>query len=500
MSAIHTHQVLDMVGSIEDLQMSLLNNIEDVIYVATPDKYELVYVNEAFKNIWGHNVVGKKCYKVLQNRDEPCTYCTNHIIFDSNHCGVHVWEHQNEITQRWFKCTDKVITLKNGDKVRFELASEITQLKATELQLKKSKEEYHMLFHAMSDGFSYHEVVYDKKNEPIDYIFRAVNPKFEKFTGLKKEDIINKRASECIPKYGDRVPTFIEKYGLIGRDGGETNFEFYFKPYKTWFNVSVFRPQQDFFCLLLDDITEKKTAEKKIIQTLADLKVSNQELEQFAYVASHDLQEPLRMVSSFTNLLQKKYNDVIDDKGKMYINYAVDGALRMQSLINDLLDFSRVSTRGKEFQECDCNLILGKAIANLKHSIEENTAIITNDELPLIKGDEIQLMRVFQNLISNGIKFKGNIPPAIHIGCQRKDKFYEFSISDNGIGINPKFKEKIFIIFQRLNTREEYPGTGIGLAICKRIINRHKGKIWVESELEQGSTFYFTLPVLKKEN
>ena len=237
-----------------------------------------------------------------------------------------------------------------------------------------------------------------------------------------------------------------------------------------------------------------ENANIRLKEIMEDLKRSNEELEQFAYVASHDLQEPLRMVSSFTQLLANKYRGKIDSKADTYINYAVDGANRMQSLINNLLEFSRISTRGKDFELVNTNEVLKMAKNNLISQIKVNNAIVTNDELPIVFADKEQLSRVFQNLMANAIKFKGNSNPVIHISAERKDGNWQFKFSDNGIGIDEKYSNKIFVIFQRLHSRKEYEGNGIGLSICKRIINRHYGDIWFESKINQGTTFYFTLP------
>ncbi len=244
------------------------------------------------------------------------------------------------------------------------------------------------------------------------------------------------------------------------------------------------------------DITERKQAEQERERALAGLQRSNEDLRQFAYVASHDLQEPLRMVSSYTQLLSERYRDQLDEKANKFIHYAVDGAVRMQALIQDLLVFSRVDTRGADLKTVDAHGALGKAIANLKTVIEENDALVTTGDLPCVMADEIQLAQVFQNLISNGIKFRRKVPPRISVSAHRKDQCWLFSVKDNGIGIESKYKNKIFIIFQRLHTRSEYPGTGIGLALCKRIIERHNGTIWFESDLERGTIFFFTLPIL----
>jgi signal transduction histidine kinase len=242
------------------------------------------------------------------------------------------------------------------------------------------------------------------------------------------------------------------------------------------------------------EVEVRRRAEDDLKKTLADLERSNKELEQFAYVASHDLQEPLRMVSSYTQLLGERYGDQFDEKGKKFINYAVDGAVRMQQLIHDLLLYSRVNKRGEEFQPFDGHTALGMAVANLAETIRESGALVTNDDLPQVMGDQTQLAQVFQNLIGNAIKFRGQDQPRIHVSAQGEDRHWLFSVQDNGIGIDERHKGKVFVIFQRLHTREEYPGTGIGLSLCQRIIQRHGGEIWFDSKPDEGSTFYFTLP------
>ncbi len=224
-----------------------------------------------------------------------------------------------------------------------------------------------------------------------------------------------------------------------------------------------------------------------------DLRRSNAELEQFAYVASHDLQEPLRMVASFSQLLAKRYRGKLDQDADDFIGFAVDGARRMQALINDLLAFSRVGTRGRAFEPTDSNGVLQEALTNLTTLRAESQAVVTHEPLPTILADGGQLVQVFQNLIANAIKFRGPEPPRIHITAEPQDEGWRFAVRDNGLGIAKEHQERIFTIFQRLQPRAEYPGTGIGLAICKKIVERHGGRIWVDSELGKGSTFYFTI-------
>lgn len=226
-----------------------------------------------------------------------------------------------------------------------------------------------------------------------------------------------------------------------------------------------------------------------------DLARSNRELEQFAYAASHDLQEPLRMVATYTQLLAERYQGKLDSDADKYIHYAVDGALRMQKLVQDLLAFSRVGRPGMALESTDCNSVLEGALKNLEAAIQESGAVVQHTQLPLVMADSTRLTQVFQNLIGNAIKFHGSEPPAIRVEATRQRKDWVFSVADNGIGISPEHAEDVFVIFRRLHTRADYPGSGIGLSICKKIVEQHGGRIWVESQLGQGSIFKFTLPI-----
>ncbi len=228
-------------------------------------------------------------------------------------------------------------------------------------------------------------------------------------------------------------------------------------------------------------------------EIMEDLRRSNEDLQQFAYVASHDLQEPLRAIVSFSQLLEDKYRDKIDKDGKEFIQFITDGAKKMNTLIKDLLSYSRITTHAKPSKLHNIEKILKNVLYNLQESIKESDAVITYDKLPIIKVDRTQFTQLFQNLLSNAIKFRREEPPKIHIGAKKINAEWLFSVKDNGIGIDSKFFDKLFNIFYRLHTKEEYPGTGIGLPICKKIVQRYSGKIWVESEIGKGSIFYFTI-------
>ncbi len=240
-------------------------------------------------------------------------------------------------------------------------------------------------------------------------------------------------------------------------------------------------------------LREKKLRDERR-QAQEELARSNRELEQFAYVASHDLQEPLRMVATYTQLLAERYRGKIDENADKYIHYAVDGALRMQTLVQALLTFSRVGRQGKELTDTNCNAVVETVLQNLQAAIQESGVRVQCDRLPTVVADASQLLQVFQNLVGNAIKFRGSNPPIIRITAEQKPGEWIFSVADNGIGIAPEHAEVIFVIFKRLHMQDEYPGSGIGLAICKKIIEQHGGRIWVEGQLGHGSTFKFTLP------
>ncbi|MFC7614790.1 ATP-binding protein [Actinokineospora soli] len=251
---------------------------------------------------------------------------------------------------------------------------------------------------------------------------------------------------------------------------------------------------------ILDELANQREINAVLDLRTEDLARSNGELEQFAYVASHDLQEPLRKVASFCQLLERRYKGQLDERADQYIGFAVDGAKRMQGLINDLLAFSRVGRHVNDHVELSAANLVAQAVANLGHAIDEAGATVEVEDLPTVRGEAALLTAVFQNMIANAVKFRGSDPPRIVVDAHRDGQFWEFSISDNGIGINPEYAERVFIIFQRLHAKEEYPGTGIGLAMCRKIIEYHGGRIWLDAEYAPGTRFRFTLPAIPAED
>ncbi len=327
-----------------------------------------------------------------------------------------------------------------------------------------------------------------------------VNNSTETITGFNREDLINTDFSDYFtdPKKAK------EGYQKVFHEGIVRDYELEIKNRKgtitpVRYNASVYKDDSGNVIGVLAsarDITEIKNADENLRLKIEELTRSNAELEQFAYVSSHDLQEPLRMIASYLQLLERKYKGKLDAKADKYINFSVDGATRMQNLIDDLLAFSRVTTKAKEFKRIDLESVYKETMSNLEVSIKENKALISHDQLPVVMADKTQITQVIQNLINNAIKFHSEDQPKINISVTEENDHYLFAIKDNGIGIDPKQSDRIFEVFKRLNKKRDYPGTGIGLAICKKIIERHGGHIWVKSELGKGSIFYFTLPKL----
>ena len=383
------------------------------------------------------------------------------------------------------------LALQNADLIS-NLESKIEE---RTIELKKAYARVSDLYNNAPCG--YHSL--DKKG----YIIQINDTELSWF-GYSREEIIGKKkfadllTEKSIKTFNNSFPNFKERgeaydleFDVIRKDGSIL---------PVLLNATAIMDSSRNYVMsrsTLFDITERRKNEEKINHMLDNLKRSNEELEQFAYVSSHDLQEPLRTIASFTQLLERRYKSKLDDDADEFIAYIVDAAVRMKQQINDLLEFSRVTTTGSEFEMVDVNFILYQVIDNLKSAIDENNAEIIHDNLPKLIGDSDQLRRVFQNLIGNAIRYrKPDETPKIYISAyeDKGNDEYVFSVQDNGIGIEKQYLNRIFRIFQRLHTMEEYEGTGIGLSVVKRVVNRHGGRVWVESELGNGSTFYFTLP------
>ena len=330
----------------------------------------------------------------------------------------------------------------------------------------------------------------------FDGFFKLLNPAWEKVLGSTRAELTAEPYLSFVHPE-DRERTTAEAAKIT--TGADTvSFENRYRckdgSYKWLLWVATADLQNQLLYAAARDITDRRNAEEELRQVAAELKRSNEALAQFAYVASHDLHEPLRMVASFVQLIAQRYKGKLDAQGDEYIAYAVDGAKRMQALIHDLLDLSRLQTRANPMRPTDCAAVLQNVETDLQLAVTEAGAVITHDAMPTVLADSTQLAQLFQNLLANALKFRSANPVRIHVGAERKGDLWEFSVRDNGIGIDPKFFGRIFGIFQRLHGRDEFAGTGIGLAVCQQIVERHRGRIWVESQPGKGSTFFFTIP------
>jgi len=368
---------------------------------------------------------------------------------------------------------------------------DISVRKAAEEHLAQMEGRYRGLLEAAPDAM----VVVDQGGEIV-----LLNVQAEKQFGYRRDELVGQKMKSLIPEgfaerltadalrsaedaLAQQIGTGIELNGRR-KDGSEFPIEIMLSPLESAEGVLV--------TAAIRDITKRKKAEANLLQKVEELNRSNEELEQFAYIASHDLQEPLRMVASYTQLLSKRYKGKLDSDADEFIAFAVDGASRMQRLIQDLLAYSRVGTKGNDLRDTSSEEALEQALINLRGAIEASGAQVTHDPLPTVLADEMQLVQLFQNLVGNAIKYQNPGVPRIHISAARNGgKQWTFSIKDNGLGIDPQYFEKIFGMFQRLHKREEFAGTGVGLAICKKIVERHGGSISVESQPGQGSTFRF---------
>jgi PAS domain S-box-containing protein len=387
-----------------------------------------------------------------------------------------------------------------GERQHYGVVSTITDITArreAEERLRQSEELFRKTFELAASGVAH---------VGLDGKFTRINRSLSEILGYGEAELIG-RSVKDISHPEDRDVTDIQRALVHAGQRESVRFE---KRYlrkngdTVWVSLGVAlvrdgagAPQYE--VAIFDDITDRKQAEAALRAAHEELKRSNSELEQFAYVASHDLQEPLRMVSSYTQLLGRRYNDKFDADAREFMGYIVDGATRMKQLIEDLLAYSRVGTKGKDFKPVELDKAVRRAMANLKAAIDDSGAVISFDALPSVPGDEVQLAQVFQNLMGNALKFRSQSAPRIHVSVDERQDDIEVAVRDNGIGIEPQYFERIFMVFQRLHYKGEYPGTGIGLAIVKKVVERHGGHMRVESKPGEGSAFIFTLPKHEKE-
>ncbi len=394
-------------------------------------------------------------------------------------------------TPYWVDTTIVPFLNENGKPYQYvAIRSDITERKNQDLKIKEATQTLTDTLESIQDGFY---------TLDSDWNVSYWNKEAERLSGRSKEQMIGKNFWEL---YEGRLSEKIhDAFYKAKFQNKPVRLETYSKLLNYWFELNAF-PSEMGLTVYFKNITDRKHTESKLKKMnralenhVKELAISNEELEQFAYVASHDLQEPLRMVTSFLTQIEKKYENVLDEKGKKYIFFAVDGAKRMRQIILDLLEFSRIGKNETKLEEVDLNTIVEEIKLLYKKQIEEKNAEINYTQLPVIKTHAAPIKQVFQNLVSNSLKYsKSSQTPIITISCHESTSSWKFEIKDNGIGINQEYFDKIFIIFQRLHSKEEYSGTGMGLAITKKIIENLKGQIWLESKAKEGTTFYFTIP------
>ena len=467
--------------------------IPDLIAIID-NKHRIVKANKSMLNKINksaNDVTGLQCYKCIHDDIKPHPLCPHSMMLKdgkqhvSDICEIH-------LGGDFLVSVTPILDTGGNITGSVHVAHDITGLKKAEKELRESREKLDL---ALDNGkvgvwewdIATNKIEWDERMEDIFGVdtgtFEGNYEAFEKH--IVEEDITHTR--KALSNALELDTPFETVYRIKLK-----NKEIKYISAKALLNRDPEGNPQKMRGVCFDITKMKKGAEQALFKLNEDLLRSNKELEQFAYIASHDLQEPLRMVSSFTQLLSLRYKDKLDNDAQEFITFAVDGALRMQNLINDLLEYSRVETKGKPLLAIDMHYVLGQTINNLSLKIKEKNALVTLGELPSVIADGGQMIQLFQNLIGNALKFCKSLP-IVHISAIEENDYFRFSVKDNGIGIETQYYDRIFQIFQRLHTKEEFGGTGIGLAICRRIVERHGGKIWLESKSGEGTTFYFTI-------
>jgi len=464
----------------------VLETLPVMICLLTPD-YNVAFANRAFREMFGESY-GRRCYKYCFSNTEPCEFCESFKPLETGE--PHYW--QVKIPDgSILDVYDFPFTDIDGSPLILEMDIDVTQQKQVEKELKLAS--------------SYNRSLIDASLDPLvtigpDGKINDVNTATEQVTGYSRDELIGTDFSN----YFTNPQKAESGYQRVFREGEVRDYPLEIKHKNghitpVLYHASIYKDESGEVIGVFAaarDITEIQQAENLLKETITELKRSNKELQSFAYITSHDLQEPLRTIASFTQLLERRYKGRFDSDADEFIDYIVDASVRMKQMITDLLEYSRIDTQGKEFEEYDSERSLNRALKHLQSTIDEYHAEVTNDQLPVVVADKTQITRVFQNLISNAIKFRREgLKPKIHVSARKEGNEYIFSVQDNGIGIEEQYKDHIFQVFKRLHTMSEYKGTGIGLAIIKRIIERHGGRIWVKSEFGVGSTFYFTIPI-----
>ncbi len=474
----------------------MVNNTTDAIF-ASDENMNITFWNNACEKLYGFSeseVVGKPYLEIIKSEHNDTTTMESALkqLKETGSWSGEVYHYSKQGKRIPVLSSDSVLRDKTEKMIGYiSVTRDITERIKAEKELKRSQQ----FLNSVVENIPNMLFIKDAR----DLKFVGLNKAGEELLGFSRNDLIGKNDYDFFPK--EEADFFTEKDKSVLRGGvlyeiPEEKIHTKNKGVRVLETkkIPLFdeRGRPKYLLGISNDITERIKMEEQLKEKSEALARSNTELEQFAYVASHDLQEPLRMVNSYVQLLSKRYKDKLDQDANDFIGYAVDGSNRMRNLINSLLEFSRMN-RVKPFEQVDLNLLTKEVLQDLKNRITESKAIIKIEPLPTIFGDHVLLSQLFINLISNAIKFRGDNDPEIIISYKKQNDEFLFSVKDNGIGIQEEYAEKIFIIFQRLHSKEKYPGTGIGLAICKKIVERHGGKIWIESEIDKGTTFHFTI-------
>ncbi|RZJ36218.1 MAG: PAS domain-containing sensor histidine kinase [Flavobacterium sp.] len=479
------------------------------------------FVNPAYADLFGYRpeeMIGTSFLEIVPDNEKENAINITNAFFTSGKTLSGEWKRQKrDGSLLEVQSHAQMITASDGRRFIVVTVEDVSRRKKIERQLNSSEKRYRSaLEHVATKTEELRRLIMNAALDAIICIdandtVSLWNPQAEKIFGWTKEEVVGQRLSDYIipDPYKEMHRNGIKRYmetgqgraintllelTAVNREGHHFPIELTVLPIRQ-------EGEDEIFCAFIRDITDRKRNEEtlrdlneRMSKTIEDLAKSNIELEQFAYIASHDLQEPLRMVTSFLSQLEKKYDGKLDEKGKQYLNFAVDGAVRMRKVILDLLEYSRAGKADITTEQVDLNQLASEVLKLNTAAIQEKNVSITVEQLPVVSFSRISMQQIFQNLIGNAIKYQGsNERPEVKIGCREVDGFWEISVADNGIGMEAQFFDKIFVLFQRLHNRDEYSGTGIGLSICKKIIEGSGGRIWVESETGAGSTFYFTI-------
>jgi PAS domain S-box-containing protein len=464
---------------------------DGLIYVCSSN-YEIEFMNERFIQRTGCNPIGEKCYRALHDRDEICPWCVNEKVQRGETVR---WEIQSPKDNHWYHIVNTPAYHQDGTISKMAMIQDITERKKTEEALRESQERLELAMEGAELGMwdwniQTGELIFNQRwAEMLGYSRDEIRPHIDSWENLLHPDDID-RVREVLNRH---LEGLTQSYELEYRNKAKSGeWRWVLARGKVVQRDGDGRPLRATGTRL--DITDRKRAEELLRERTEALERSNRDLEQFAYVAAHDLREPLVAVGAYLKLLERRCAASFDADAHKFLSRAIETTLRMDGVIQSLLAYARIGSDSLSLEPTDCEAVLKNALSNLHSAIKESGATVTSEALPTLMADASQILQLFQNLISNALKFRGDKPLRIHVGCTRREGEFQFCVKDNGIGIEPPYFERIFRIFQRIQTDSGRPGTGIGLANCKKIVECHRGRMWVESEPGAGSTFFFTLP------